>query len=209
MIRCVIVPSVVFEASLATASTRAEIFATASRVPAWSLAIAAANFVASNSIAPFWVIVMPMLDGETPLTTSITASLSRVARSRTPRSPVKAPALVFDPVPPFVTVTADFWRMVVRMLSTPLTSACAADVAFAEFRAIVSVTGAASTADTVTATPGSRSANELVFDVISCAALEPAQRVTAASCAVLTVAAPEAASTSGAVAAVTSAEVPS
>jgi hypothetical protein len=85
--------------------------------------------------------------------------------------------------------------------TSPDATACA----FVVSRATVMVTGSVEAFDTVTLTPGSRSANAFVALVTVCAAAVPAQSVTEASAARVTTAAPGSASTS---VAVTSAAVP-
>ena len=101
---------------------------------------------------------------------------------RTLLSPAKTPAVVMDlPVESVVVLTAVWAAMRTKAELSELTSPPATALICASSRATVIVTGSADTADAVTVTPGSRSANLLVEEVMTCSAEVPFQSETLAS----------------------------
>ncbi len=127
--------------------------------------------------------------------------------SRTVLSPAKIPLVIEDfPSVPILEVTVEFVLTREKTALSESTRLLATELTLAASRATLRVTGSVDTAETVTDTPGSRSAKVLLAEVITCSAEVPPHSVIFASCAVLIMAAPGAASTS--LAAETSAGAP-
>src|SRR6478735_10835748 len=181
------VPVYLSEAAVAAVAMRPAISCTLAAVPVGSAARAAPNLVASNSIVPDLVMLMPISDGDRGGVPTGSDAAERMFwfTERTVLSPAKTPAEVLGPVVVVLVVTALRLAISEKMPLTPSTRPEATLVIPAVSLATVSVAVPAVTSLAVMETPGRRSVNVFVDDVTVCAAAVPGQSEIVASCAVL------------------------